>query len=697
MIACICAALLAQIGPAITFTTEAAPLKRVVEQLAVKTGRKLVVSSELAKDVVCLRVRDMPAQECLDNLASSVSGTWQPEPGTLKLVPDLELENQLRAKELAERKTLLKQAIDRMADQQRKQGTFDKQSGQRLVAALKGDDDRYPDMRSRVNSRDSSRLIQRVFGEGPGGRLAVRLILGMDLTTISQIRPDTSIPFAPRPNKMQQPLGSNADQAIQQFAKEQNLWADYVNSLGAGGAGTSPYLGDPRALATRVNADQLNVRLRISIDQYNFAPQVSLTVTGPDGGTVAYYWGYLGGGYRWDGGDDPITQPKAGVRTGTSLRLSPLGAEWIALQTPGRKKALSTELLDFLLNPETHEPLTESSKLLMQVCEQRDQDLIACLPDRAFWCTYLFRSQTAPDAKLVLESYASYCKLEQHGRLMLISPIDSATARSERTPRSALGEFARAIRARHAVTLDDLATFCASMDADSVLHQSYIEALVPGGSRSVSMSNPSMLRAYGLMSREQRTALWDGGAVNVANLPDKARKILAKAIFYMNGFLAIRLMPEKPATGRIQMFSAEPTDILPNGFPAESFLDGRPNDTPIVLASSEAGPTRIMSADDLASSVFAKERPDSDTLYQFNGEEYNQFVTGKQRLLRVAIHVGQGFKGYGQLSDLWFDSGGSHAFADLPESFRNDYNNALTGMRKRFEKIPRPPQKTPPP
>jgi hypothetical protein len=685
----------------ISYQTEAVPLERVVKELAAKTGQQLGVSGELSQEIVCLRVRDMAPQECLDQLARCVGAKWERREKELRLVVDTEFDRQQRTAEQSERKQLLKQALARMVEHQKEQGPFERLSARKLIAGFTGDDDRFPDMRSRVQDRQSDRIRQILFTESPAGRLAVRLLLGMNLDRIAEIRKDSSIPFSSKPNSLQQPFGPNVDAALGQLAKEQNAWADYIESLGPNGAGSSPYIGDPRHFTQHVTTLGLKAVLRIEVAQLGYAPQVSLIVTDPNGLPVGHYLGNLGGSYRWDGTDSPFSPAKADKSVSRNpIRISDLARDWLPFLTNGRKNPPSKELLRFILNPEREDPLTEPSRLLLQVSEQRGQNLFACLPDSALGIVTLFRVVPAPSANQLMEAADAYCHVDRNAALLVLRPKNSAQERMERTPRNALGEFARAIHAKRAVGLDDLATFYAAMDSDSSLLYGFLETLVPGGSRAIGTSTPAMIRIYGHMTREQRLALWRGETVSLLNLPEKVSRLLSSAIFYtsqMNG-RSIRLQASKPRpNGVAGLITGESTDLLPNGVPAYTAISGESEETAIVLASTEEGMSRVMTADLLASSVLARERPDSDTLYQFNGEDFKGFTTGKRRMMFVKLHVADGLVGRGQLTDMAFDSERTLGFEELPESFRKEYEGTLSALRKQYERIPKPVQKIPPP
>jgi hypothetical protein len=62
----------------ITLREPLIPLKQLLSQLSKELGVSLSASTEIAEDKVCLLVRERPAHEVLQRLASTLRCAWQP-------------------------------------------------------------------------------------------------------------------------------------------------------------------------------------------------------------------------------------------------------------------------------------------------------------------------------------------------------------------------------------------------------------------------------------------------------------------------------------------------------------------------------------------------------------------------------------------------------------------------------------------
>jgi hypothetical protein len=581
-----------------------------------------------------------------------------------------------------------------MLDSQKAQGVFDKTRAAELAGSLRGDDDRYPDMRTRVTTVDKTQRLQKLFAMGPTARLAVRLLALLPKQAIARVPERSSMPFSDKPNRLQREI-PGAAAAIDRFVDEQNLWADFASSEGDA-LGRSPFFGDPRNDAQPVRRADIRLSLRIAVDRLEHAPQVELKVLDADGKRISYYSGFLGGSYRWDG-ELEAPAPKTSQNAKSELRLSPLGTEWLNASRNKLMKQLSPELRQALLKPEEVDPLAESARLVSQIGDLRHQDVIGCLPDESWPLMYFFLQKNPPNAEMLLEAMRDYVEVDSREGLLLLKPLDPVRVRSTRTPRAALAVLARAVDREKALRIDDLADFEVACASPSSIARSYYEALAPGSSTGVNYTSQGMLRAYGYLSREQRHILWNGGSVRLLNNPDTLNQI-THAVYYAGLYDRIGLSQELPG-GRGWNIVEEPAIALPDGLPASLTLTAQSEANDIVYGQSESGFSRLLDPRQLAESVFSRERPDSDTLFQFiNGEEFTTFRIGEQRSLSVRFSLVHGMFGAALLSEVRLDPDAAEKkLEELPAEFRGAYQKALAELRKMYKEIPAPKPKIPPP
>ncbi len=76
----------AQQGKLVTLEMRAKPFSRPLPELSKAIGTTLLDSPQTAKDVLLIKVKDVPAAELLDHIASTLNATWKQEGASLRLV-----------------------------------------------------------------------------------------------------------------------------------------------------------------------------------------------------------------------------------------------------------------------------------------------------------------------------------------------------------------------------------------------------------------------------------------------------------------------------------------------------------------------------------------------------------------------------------------------------------------------------------
>lgn len=379
---------------------DAAPVARVVAELARESGERLAVDPEVGREIVAVRLIGKDAEAAL---ARGLNATWTLRDGRRVLVRTVE--DYVRER--------------RACDEARLRALRSWVSSPPLPPF---DAAGYANARGIVDSNDSMRdpesvrrAVEFVRTSSPEKRLALRLEAAMDPASLL-VEGDESVVFHSWPNTRQRPLTPAMAQAFREYRSE------FAALKGEGGAAT----GDPEGLEVILNADANDVRLRFRTLDARRAP---LT------------------GDQTDGSDESFGFAAELREGGPEKRLvarDPWGL--------GEESRIPAPVWSRLLDVAHVDPLEPVGAWLARCAGARREGLVAVLGDEIL--NRLPYGLEEPGRYLKGLTVAGYAASEDGG-LLWIAPINRARARARQVDREALAEWLAQERAGRPLSLAD--------------------------------------------------------------------------------------------------------------------------------------------------------------------------------------------------------------------------------------------------
>lgn len=379
-------------------------------------------------------------------------------------------------------------------------------------------------------------------GRTPAGRALTRLFGALDPGFLADHWRKETVVFSTQPTRMQFPMPSGAGSGLDALRRESADWAAIETRD-----------QDPRRQYDGRGKTLLILHLGAS--RATGQVQGELQVTN-EGGFVVQF------AQRWF--DAPLRIPTSQASSGREAPLDPGPyGRWLGESHFG--DSLSATLLDPILHPDSHEPLSLMvGPILIQCADARHENLIASAPDSlASIGGWVARRKATPRAFLDAMSQQALSIGEVDGWMSVASQFP-ATARRERADRPSTGAFIRQAMIL-GNDLDAWAGYAASVEGDLRFSIGY-QWLRIAAPKALTDEDGLTLKFYGQLSQSARDALANGPLL-LSSLSREARATLDR-IVYGEGAI------DGPTSsfGNYPDLMMLPSEALPNGFPPDSTL-----------------------------------------------------------------------------------------------------------------------------
>lgn len=675
----------------VTYSTVAAPVARVVEEIGKAVGEPLAVSQANRDAVLAVHLQDAPLPDVLSRIAKATSSVWRREPdGRYLLAKDAAAQAAETRLEQAARAEDLRKALAKMMEPASPPGAQGGQQQPTVVPAM-----------------------------GPAAKAIVELARQLDLNVLASIPPDGRVVFATRPTRMQRPLGSNAGTVLSRMIQEQNAEAvrrqgetvdeatqkllDFAESLGVGGS-RSQISGSPvKALlvATRMPfVGALNLQLKL----YDREGAVVFRSTQMVNQQSLDFLSMFGGG-----SGAPATQGDASEGPDADIEFSShtqaMRQQAGGLMTGGGMPKFPPEVEERLARPDVYDPLSYAeSEALLAVAKHKKLNLIANLPDSLISPLAMLM----PSGKVTVNGHLRNLKsnkevvLDQADGWLVVSPAKPAEARSKRANRPALAKLIAAVRSKPIASLDDYASYAAvaepPMETPAAMMSLMVFAPNSMSAGITGMLNWDMLRLHGNLGAAQRRQLESGGRLALGSLTPQQRLLAEKLVFGASARLTGGGEPAVSEAGFMEMvvemvgaaaskdYRDEPTELMPNGLPPAGWIDLNLVQGSFAMAAGADGkPERrfgAMGTEELAMIRYLAEDPN---FAQFGGlmPKIDTMFIGERKTLRYLIHVAEGVVVRHVLHDDKIQPGASAmALGQAPAAFRDAVQRRLEALKK---------------
>ncbi len=560
-------AVLTQSQGALTLSLPAEPLSKALADIAQKTGDRLLVSPQLANEVVMIDVHDVAPTDLLAKIASTVGGRWADSTSGKRLDLDTLLDAQDRQLAVKERTTLLKGEIDQLSSQVKQQGVFDPAKLQQQMQEMRQQQQQLGQQGGPGGRRAGFAQMSNMQTMMPGGRAVIQSVVSIRVDDLARIGPGQRVVFSSIPTQMQRPLPGNPTLVARTFLNDQ------AKMIAQGGMGRQR---GNQAQTRNTGAQQQPNPMEQQIARLQNASigksYLIVTRFGDNNALNCQYivadtQGAILGSGDLSIGDDRLARAAQEVKPALEgekpVELSPLAktaAQVFSRGTRGSFRAQfvvfsgadnvvttsagdafddeepAAELVKSLRDPESNDPLNLLPTEAIRLITGKD-NLVALLPDSVL--------QDSARSLIVTKTPSQLGAAAKDDWGLVFTTTDGWTtvapkhlfeARESRVNRSALKGLIDIILSKGVPRLDDMAKYAVTspISGSGGLDQAIVGVLDPA---SVSLieevygTNRDMLLMWSSMGQTTRNNLAGGKQLPVNNISVNAMKLLADMVY----------------------------------------------------------------------------------------------------------------------------------------------------------------------
>ena len=565
----ICLLPLLQTSTKVDFEIRATTLPNVLGKLSKQVGRAYVPSSELAGEILCIRVRGIALSDLENQIADTLDAEWITEGETRRLSRTPRIVQGLSRIELKAREKWLEELFDRKAKELAQLNTpFDQADG--FLRAQKALEEKIAGNPQGI-SLDGPRLA------APASILANALVIDLGAQAIAALPSGHSYVFASSPNGAQRPLGRRASVLIKEFEQAEARLADLLPDRAPDGALVSDvYTRHPES-------DPVG---KVLVTVYPRGRIVSFNSSIYSKSGKLRSWGLAGTYFM---GDDPWTRETV-AGTGAKpvnadLSIGSRELDTIApfqLDTPLFMQELVKEpwtattetQRKILLNPETVDPLSlHVTDACFALAEHKGQNLIAYLSDDMVRAARMASKGESIDlTRFQAIATTNGTSFQSKAACLVVKPKSVLAATDRRLPRAPFGRFLRNVVEAGGTELEPLSRFHFESNNTafySVLVRMYRNALasrgIPGMTGEESHA-PEVYCALGSLAPSQWLAVNRGNTLDIGRMPQSQKSQFARWVRYT---------PYLETAPQVPDLLKQPTEFAPLGLPAGAQLSSK--------------------------------------------------------------------------------------------------------------------------
>ena len=594
---------------------QGATLRAVGAEIGEKMGWDVVMDPSVESEVLVLRTKGQSASAVIAKI-SEVTGTrWIANGDQMLVQPDFDARNRELAKARMENSTKIIEAKKKFLEGMGPQ-TYKDEDGEEFT--FEPDNDRI------------------LIGE---------MIAGLTDQFLTSIGPGQRVVLSSNPTPMQRALGRFNAQRITDWIKSENEGRqiseedrlnmindpEYQQYIQMFGGSMDQMMPKP---ITEAPQKVLLIVERSGRTEYDTPRlQITLKVQGQTGNTLLSTNAMLtaGGGseFYYPGMSEAVEIavesgiPIPGQETEQPEPRKPMPGDDLAMTVSEDVKAIheatnvdfenplgmkmSPKARDMMMRVDLYEPMRyEVGEFLFEAAEKMDKTLVVHLPDRLIQ----YGNDLPTKFGEVRDRFDAYGIEEKtDGDFWMVTPKKPGMAWTTRMDRKALAGTLSEAQNRMFLSLDTLATFkyrFPDADRNSIsAHRLGVFAPQMEGALMGGSSN-SMIRLYGAMSVGERQALRSNGSLTLGRLSSAARGVLQEMFFGFGGSVESvdidkDLAPADPAGMMGDMMGmggaflgggvqgTEPTEVMPNGLPANGIIAMKTHQETYLMAVTKEG------------------------------------------------------------------------------------------------------------
>ncbi len=612
-------------GASVSFTMRAAPLEKAVAEIARQSGANLAVDAPIAKELVILRLKDVPLADVKKRLAETVDAVWTTQGANEVLTRSEEIVQRRKEEAFAERVAIWQGIIDAFK--------FDEQWDRRFadtigVYARGAGQDPSPSQQEAYYQRQSSFLAQ-----SPQGRLLSRALHRIGAERLAQVGDGQTVVFSTKPTRMQAPLEDPQNSLYDAYVTEGRSWAQVLQQYPEGARGqlgsTAPFNGDLPAPGGTVLVGVTSGRENVVLDARVYAGD------GSEVSRMAFPNYFL---------VNEQPKPLPGFSKPVVDSAETAAIRRLYHPAPGdQPNAVPSLALEVLANPEQHELMAGGpSDIALQAAESKNLNLVAWLPDAAHVLSMKHSSSQKPTLGSELTALQPLAKVnvDEKAGWLTMSRRACRDLDGFAIPRQAIAALIKAYRSSGATTLSALADYStAGVNNDALDYGLNLADRLIGRPRGyLTPESWTVLRLYAALSSRQRNAASHGGlTLSVGEMTKAQRQSIADLVSAQR-FEALS-DDGSPAANPWGSIRSEATVAMPNGLPANGKATFQLQTTPQVYGLGDdtlAQPSPVMPVQ-VARGVFQQER--GQTLADNTVARQNRFAMGNRQSLSIVLEM----------------------------------------------------------
>ena len=714
----------------VTFSEAAAPLSRLMPHLAELTKLPLKVSKAMETEVVLVSVHDVSVTDLLKHVASATGGMWTQSDNTYYLSPSVPVREALKQRGYKARVAKLTLDLKKMdpANQPKKPKSAEAQFDVGMMFGTHGDAVFYQ-LLSAIGPQQLANLLtgeRAVLSTKP---LARQFPLNGSEEIISA--------YIQRHNAEADKLAEKVKQQMDQAGgDESGVTSTTVTDEMS--TGFSPFGATQRINGRAEKALLILTRQQGMVAIFGSGElSAELVLYDAAGKEVGRDRASLGSYFDADEMEELMAagMGKAKPTTETPLELSPeskLFAKHLremqmnaGQNSPkGMTAEEQKQFTEKLMHPELFDPIAYPADLLAAYAKAKNLQIVASLPDTfSSWLISLMLG--APTTSSIEKKLANDTGLvvDNSEGWLAISPGEF---RVEPMNRVDLASIMATFSGRKDPTIDQLAAAALAGLGDpehGMLSELWVILAAPSLATMFG-EDWDMLRFYGALTPEQRTALFASKRLSIGALDGGQQALLERMIYgassgmfsFFGGEAPLKVEQKRDQgslldgadaifNDTMEMYGldgesphdyrGEPTEVAPNGLPSGTAITLKVSNVQVLepeIKGKNAGPaaeaySQPMGIEQIAGMVAMRDSPQFSQM-SANFPTFDHVKIGSKRNLHFRIYVSpESFKS-SSLSDCSFPPGQTYSLNNLPGDLQKKYNDALKQMRDAYKNAP---------
>ncbi len=640
---------------------------------------KLSASPSTARDVIVMAVKDASLKDVMAHISTAFEATWRETSTGYMLVRTADQVRDQRKRELATRAKTISLGLEAKRKELEKFPVWDEKEADKMIKE-------YQSLVRTFNPNDQRSSFWQKANElqkrSPLARALSQLISYFDANELAQIGSDSAMVWSSQPTRMQRPLPQRVVQAIGNAVAIEKQWRQKISAAGL----SAPQVGNTTYYLPGISdsndsldeAQKVNIRVRNS--QMTGGMQVQVTILSSEKAELQSTYDYLNRGFAPDLFESK--KPKEG-----EILLELQGFEKACAEAfqPMQQqiKKIEPQFLDLLLNPVQNDPLgLLGGPLLIQYAAKTKQNLVAHVSDMAV-LTFLGQTKI-PLSQFETRFSALLHSISSKDGWLEVQPTMAIEDRENRVDRKALARYVQKTIGP-SFPLEERSTILAQLPLPNSNVLPAVWEMLALGKMSPQVDASRIVRFYGMLAPNQRLAM-KNAQLQARNLQPNQLAELEKVVYGGDGRISItREAPKAMKPGRAFNPTSDPTEVLPNGIPADALLKVNITEETVAIPIRTGGQPGYYenpagtNASTLAWNVVEQERGINNNT--FRGTLSTEKINVSQRLnYQFIIELGPGIS----MNTTSYDLVGqirTVSYSELPEAFKTEYERNLKSYR----------------